>query len=200
MTARISHVAGPALVLPGDDVDTDRIIPARFLKAITFEGLEAHVFEDDRRAATAAGVTHPFDDPARQHARVLLVGSNFGCGSSREHAPQAIARRGIAAIVGESFAEIFFGNSLAIGLPCVTVSRDDAARLREAVAHDPSSAVEVDLESMAVRVGTLSVPAHLPPATRDAWLTGSWDATGLLLEDYAAVEKTAAALPYIAGF
>lgn len=200
MSARITHVSGPAIVLPGDDVDTDRIIPARFLKAITFEGLEAHVFEDDRKAAKAAGVMHPFDDPARRDARVLLVGSNFGCGSSREHAPQAIARRGIGAIVGESFAEIFFGNSLAIGLPCVAVSREDAAKLRDAAARDAAATVDVDIENATVRVGGLSVPAQLPPATRDAWLTGSWDATGLLLEDYAAVEKTARALPYVSGF
>jgi 3-isopropylmalate/(R)-2-methylmalate dehydratase small subunit len=199
VTTRFARISGSALVLPGQDVDTDRIIPARFLKAMTFDGLEAHVFEDDRNAATAAGAMHPFDDPARRHARVLIVGSNFGCGSSREHAPQAIARRGIAAIVGESFAEIFFGNSLAIGLPCVAVSRDDVARLRQAVA-DPSAVVDVDIENAVVRVGSLSVPAQVPPATRDAWLTGSWDATGLLLEDYGAVEKTAAALPYVAGF
>jgi 3-isopropylmalate/(R)-2-methylmalate dehydratase small subunit len=199
MTTRIAHISGPALVLPGDDVDTDRIIPARFLKAITFEGLEAHVFEDDRIAATAAGTTHPFDDPARHEARVLIVGSNFGCGSSREHAPQAIARRGIAAVVGESFGEIFFGNALAIGLPCVAVSLDDAKRLRQAVV-DPLAIVDVDVDRNEVRAGALTVPALLPASTRDAWLTGSWDATGLLLEDYDQVVRTARALPYVSGF
>ena len=196
MTSRVERVEGTALAMPGDDIDTDRIIPARYLKAITFEGLEAHVFADDRAQVAAAGGRHPFDDPAGRDASVLLVNANFGCGSSREHAPQAIARRGIRAIVGESFAEIFAGNSLMIGLPCLTVSREDMRRLMDAVAASPGVVFEVDLRQNRVTAGPVSVTASMPPAARDALLSGTWDATAALLDDYEAVEKVANALPY----
>src|SRR5688572_30453231 len=129
----IVRVSGTALVLPGDDIDTDRIMPARFLKAITFEGLEAHLFADDRQEAALRGQTHAFEDASRRQARVLVTGRNFGCGSSREHAPQALRRWGIHAVIGPSFAEIFFGNAVMIGLPCLTLSDADLAWLREEV-------------------------------------------------------------------
>ena len=196
MTARVERVEGVVLAMPGDDIDTDRIIPARFLKAITFEGLEAHVFADDRAQVAAAGGRHPFDDPGVRDASVLFVNANFGCGSSREHAPQAIRRRGIRAIVGESFAEIFAGNSLMIGLPCLTVSCDDMRRLMDAVRSSPGLTCEVDLRNNRVAAGSVSVTASMPPAARDALLSGTWDATGALLEDYEAVEKVAKKLPY----
>ena len=196
MTSRIERVEGRGLVMPGDDIDTDRIIPARFLKAITFDGLEAHVFEDDRAQVAAAGGTHPFDDPASREARILFVNANFGCGSSREHAPQAIFRRGIRAVVGESFAEIFAGNSLMIGLPCLTVARDDMRRLMDIVQASPDVRCEVDLHANRVAAGSVSVAAAMPPAARDAFISGTWDATAALLEDYGAVEKVAKSLPY----
>ena len=196
----IVQVTGPAVVVPGDDVDTDRIIPARFLKAVTFEGLERHAFEDDRRQAAERGLTHPFDDPARQRARVLVVGGNFGCGSSREHAPQAIFRRGIRAIVGESFAEIFMGNALMIGLPCVTASRQDLEPLRARVDADASLELTVDLASRRVAAGGLTLAVRVPDAARDALMSGAWDATGLLLARYDEVERTARQLPYLSGF
>ncbi|MGZ5429507.1 MAG: 3-isopropylmalate dehydratase small subunit, partial [Thermoanaerobaculia bacterium] len=139
----IRRVSGTALPLGGDDIDTDRIIPARFLVSITFEGLGAHAFEDDRKAAKAAGKAHPFDDPRFSGARILLVNRNFGCGSSREHAPQALARAGIKALVGESFSEIFFGNAVAIGLPCVTAPHEAVARLQSLVEGAPKSALSV---------------------------------------------------------
>ena len=132
---------GAALPMRGDDIDTDRIIPARFLAAVTFDGLEQHVFEDERAGSSASSArhgTHPFDDPRYQGASVLLVNSNFGCGSSREHAPQALQRWGIRAVVGESFAEIFFGNSAMIGLPCVTAAADDVRTLMERVERNPT--------------------------------------------------------------
>jgi 3-isopropylmalate/(R)-2-methylmalate dehydratase small subunit len=196
MSSRIERVEGPALAMPGDDIDTDRIIPARYLKAITFDGLDAHVFADDRAQAAAAGGQHPFDDPAGREARVLLVNANFGCGSSREHAPQAIARRGIRAIVGESFAEIFAGNALMIGLPCLTVSRDDMRRLMAAVQSAPGLTCEVDLRAGRVTAGPVTAAASMPPAAREALLSGTWDATAALLEDYEAVEAVAKRLPY----
>jgi len=195
----ITRVTGPAISLPGNDIDTDRIMPARFLKAVTFEGLEAHVFEDDRREASGRGQVHPFDDGARRGARVFLTGVNFGCGSSREHAPQALSRWGIRAVVGVSFAEIFAGNSLMIGLPCVQVSPEDLARLR-AVAVDPSAEFTVDLAGKRVSAGGTSVPLTMPDGSREALMSGAWDATGMLLDDYDEVKATAARLPYIAGF
>ena len=195
----VTRVAGPAIVVPGNDMDTDRIMPARFLKSITFAGLEAHVFEDDRVQAAASGAMHPFDDPSRRQARILIAGVNFGCGSSREHAPQALYRWGIRAIVAESFAEIFFGNSLMIGLPCVTASPADLEALRAAAA-DSTAEIIVDINARRVEAGSIHAQAHLPDATRDALLSGAWDATSLLLDNYGQVETRAAAIPYIAGF
>jgi 3-isopropylmalate/(R)-2-methylmalate dehydratase small subunit len=196
----VVRVTGPAIVLTGDDIDTDRIMPARFLKAITFAGLEAHLFEDDRREASGRGVVHPFDDPARRQARVLVVGRNFGCGSSREHAPQGLFRRGIRAVVGASFGEIFAGNALMIGLPCVTVPESDLATLRDAVAADSSMAVTVDLEARTVSAAGRSMTASMPESSRQALVSGAWDGTGLLLEDYDAVRRIAATLPYLSGY
>ena len=194
-TSRISSVTGSALVLRGDDIDTDRIIPARFLKAITFDGLDAHVFEDDRREAASRGTPHPFDDPERRDARVLVVNANFGCGSSREHAPQALRRRGLRAIVGESFGEIFLGNSTAIGLACATASPADLAAIM-ALAADPALAVTLDIDHEQVTAGDRTFAVSIPATIRHALTTGEWDATGLLLDSYADVEKVERALPY----
>jgi 3-isopropylmalate/(R)-2-methylmalate dehydratase small subunit len=194
-TTRIASVAGRALPIRGDDVDTDRIIPARFLKAITFEGLERHLFEDER-----GGATHPIADPRYAGALVMIVGRNFGCGSSREHAPQAIFRHGIRALVGESFSEIFFGNAVALGLPCVRVGRDQALALMAAVERDPSLEVRIDLEALTVRGGALACPASMPEAARQALRSGAWDATGLLRERPEEVEGVAARLPYVRAF
>jgi 3-isopropylmalate/(R)-2-methylmalate dehydratase small subunit len=200
MPSRIDRVAGRAIVLRGDDLDTDRIMPARFLKAVTFEGLEAHVFEDDRRALSGPGVRHPFDDPARSGARVLLTGRNFGCGSSREHAPQALSRWGLGAVVAESFAEIFASNALMIGLACVTADASDLEKLRRLSEADPALELVVDLDSGRIGAGDVIVSIRVPEATRIALLSGAWDTTGLLLERYDEVERTAAALPYLRGF
>lgn len=191
----IARVIGRALPLRGDDVDTDRIIPARFLKAITFEGLEEHLFEDER----AAGA-HPIADPRYAGAQVMIVGRNFGCGSSREHAPQAIARHGIRALVGESFSEIFFGNSLALGLPCVRVTREQAHAMMAAVEQDPSLEVRVDLDAQTVVCGALRCPGEMPEAARQALRTGAWDATGLLRERPEEIEAVAGRLPYVRTF
>ena len=192
--SRITSVAGRGLPLRGHDIDTDRIIPARYLKAVSFEGLERHVFADDR-----AATPHPFDAPAYQGASVLLVNRNFGCGSSREHAPQALQRWGIRAIVGESYSEIFFGNAVQLGLPCVTVAAGDIERLMEAVERHPGQEIRVDLESLTVTAGEIRAPAVMPPAARDALTSGLWDGTGLLLADFDAVRALANTLPYVTG-
>jgi len=191
----ILGVTGRALPMRGDSIDTDRIIPARFLKAVTFEGLETHLFEDD---LSAPG--HPFANPAYAGATVLLVNANFGCGSSREHAPQAIYRWGIRAIVGQSFSEIFFGNAVALGLPCVTAAPETVAVLMDAVENDPAIALDVDLAQLAVTVGALRFPVSLPPAVQESFVTGQWDATGLLLDRYDEVEAVGRRLPYVRGF
>jgi len=194
--SKVTRIAGRAVALRGDDIDTDRIMPARFLKAVTFTGLEANLFEDDRRALAEQGGLHPFDDPVRQDSAVLLVHANFGCGSSREHAPQAIRRRGIQAIIGESFAEIFAGNALMIGLACVATDRANLDALFAAADADHDLEFVVDLEAKTVRAGSLTVPISMPAPARAALLSGEWDATGLLLDRYDEVERVAARLPY----
>jgi 3-isopropylmalate/(R)-2-methylmalate dehydratase small subunit len=197
MPPRIERVAGRACVLRGNDIDTDRIIPARYLRCITFDGIGEHAFADDR--AQAKG-NHPLDDPRFAGAAILVVGRNFGCGSSREHAPQSLLRFGFRAFVGASFAEIFAGNCTALGLPCVTLAEADLASLMDAVELDPAQEVIVDLakRSVSSRAGTHA--AALPEGARQQLLEGTWDATAVLLEAGDAIERAAARLPYLAGF
>jgi 3-isopropylmalate/(R)-2-methylmalate dehydratase small subunit len=190
---RVREIRGTGLPLRGDDIDTDRIIPARFLKSITFEGLQDHLFEDD--AVQAAN--HPVSNPAYASARVMLVQSNFGCGSSREHAPQAIYRRGIRVVVGQSFSEIFFGNSVALGMPCPTTSRDATEALIAIVEQNPAAEIVVDLNAMTITAGGRAFELAMPAAAREAFLDGSWDATGSLLENFDDVRAVAARLPYV---
>ncbi len=198
--SRILEVAGRALPLVGDDIDTDRIMPARHLRAITFDGLERHLFGDDRAHAAREGRVHPVDDPRFAGASIMVVNRNFGCGSSREHAPQGIVRSGIKAMVGESFSEIFFGNAVMLGLPAVTASPGEVQALQQLVERDPQVEVVVDLESMRASAGALSIPVHLPAAARDALVSGRWDGLSLLLQEYDAVRATAARLPYLNQF
>jgi 3-isopropylmalate/(R)-2-methylmalate dehydratase small subunit len=193
---RIERIEGRAVPVHGANIDTDRIIPARFLVAVSFEGLEAHVFADDRAAAGRTSTPHPFDVPAYQGASILLVNSNFGCGSSREHAPQALMRRGIRAIVGESFSEIFSGNSLAMGLPCFTASAADLERLMARAEEAPLDPMVVSVSNLTVTAGSLVVNLHMPAGIRDSFLTGLWDATGLLLDEFEQVRAVARRLPY----
>jgi len=198
--SKIQRIDGRAIVVRGDDIDTDRIIPARYLKTITFERLEEHVFEDDRKQLAERGVTHPIDQTKFTGASVMLVASNFGCGSSREHAPQAIARWGIKAIIGISFAEIFAGNSLMIGLVTATVTPEHSEQLMAIAEADPTVAFHVDIEARTVTAGTATVPIVQPESARSALLSGDWDATSLLVDHYEQVETTAASLPYVSGW
>ncbi len=196
---RIVSINGRGIPMRGNDIDTDRIMPARFLRAITFDGLEAHLFEDDRKLGGPGHNRHPFDVPAYQGASILIVNANFGCGSSREHAPQAIRRWGIQAVVGESFAEIFFGNSVAIGLPCVTATADDIRALMTLVEQEPQTAIAIDLAAGTCHAGAMRCRVALPANVRDAFASGAWDTTGLLLERYDEVDATSRRIPYIAG-
>ncbi len=198
---KITGVSGRGLPLRGNDIDTDRIMPARFLRAITFEGLEKHVFEDDRKGSGAHPYNrHPFDVSSFQGASVLVVNANFGCGSSREHAPQGLQRWGINALVGESFAEIFFGNSVMIGLPCVTASPEDVRELQDLIERNPQTEVRIDLVAGTSVAGDLRVNVSIPPNVRDALATGTWDTTGLLLDRYEEVDAASQRLPYVSGF
>ena len=197
VVSRKERVEGRAVGVRGNDIDTDRIIPARYLKTITFDGLDEHLFEDDRLELSRRGEQHPIDNPAHAGARLLFVQGNFGCGSSREHAPQAIARRGIGAVVGESFAEIFFGNSLMIGLPCATAAREDLETLIALSESKPDQNFVLDIKAGTITAGDVVVPVHFPDAVSSALLSGEWDATAMLLKDYEQVERTAARLPYM---
>jgi 3-isopropylmalate/(R)-2-methylmalate dehydratase small subunit len=192
--SQVQQIAGRGIPVKGNDIDTDRIIPARFLRCVTFDGLGEQVFADDRQQTNGK---HPFDQEGYQGAKVLVVNANFGCGSSREHAPQAIARWGIEAIIGESFAEIFFGNCVAIGVPCVTVSPEDAIQLQAAIAADPSLVVSVSLESMQATCGDLAVTIAIPEGARQSFIEGLWDSCGQLVDQAASVRETAAKLPYL---
>jgi len=193
---QISKITGRALPMRGNDIDTDRIIPARYLTAVTFDGLERHVFEDDRKSAGGPYNRHPFDVGHFQGAAVLLVNSNFGCGSSREHAPQALQRWGIQVVIGESFAEIFFGNSGMIGMPCVTAAPEDVATLMDVAEREPATEFAVDLVAGTCRAGALTVTIALPPKMLEAFTSGAWDTTGMLLDRFDEVRDTAKRLPY----
>ncbi len=190
------RIAGRGIPMPGNDIDTDRIIPARYLKSVTFEGLEDHVFGDARKQDPE----HPFNQLAYQGASILVAGLNFGCGSSREHAPEALRRWGIRGIVAGSFAEIFFGNCTALGIPCVTAEPAELEWLQRAVARKPGREVTLDLERGEVCFGDRTIPVRVPEGTRQQLTTGTWSATGVLLGAGDAIERTAAALPYVAGY
>ncbi len=196
----IRTISGRAIPVRGNDIDTDRIIPARFLRCVTFDGLGEHAFADDRKQLTAQGKTHSFDDKRFAGASVLVVNSNFGCGSSREHAPQAIAKWGIKAIVGVSFSEIFFGNCVAMGMPALRVSVADSEAIQSAIEKDPSVQVTVDVDQLKVRAGALAWNAQMGEGHRKQFLTGQWDATGELIAGLQQVKATASKLPYVSSF
>jgi 3-isopropylmalate/(R)-2-methylmalate dehydratase small subunit len=191
--SQITRISGHAIPMVGNDIDTDRIIPARFLKCVTFDGLGEQVFADDRIQKQGK---HPFDQAQYQEASVLVVNANFGCGSSREHAPQAIARWGIQAIVGESFAEIFFGNCIALGLPCVTATPEVVTQLQSMVQADPSAVVSVELTNLQVHCGDWSAAVAMADGPRQMFLSGTWDACGQLLSAKETIRAIAATLPY----
>ncbi len=197
MSDRVERVEGRGCVLRGSDIDTDRVIPARFLRCVTFDGLGEHAFEDDIEQAKG---DHPLEADRFDGANILIVGRNFGCGSSREHAPQALMRRGFSAFVGESFAEIFFGNCTAMGLPCVTLAEADLHALMDSVEANPEQELAVDLASRSVRCRAGSFPAGIPDGIRDQLREGSWSATAVLLEAGDAIEQRASSLPYIRRF
>ncbi len=190
---KILKVSGTCISLVGDDIDTDRIIPARFLKCVDFESLGNAVFEDDRKDLKGK---HPFDSNANQNAAILLVNSNFGCGSSREHAPQALMRWGIKAIIGESFAEIFYSNCVAIGIPCFTVAKQDIKPL-QVRAEKGNLFFEIDIKDSIAMEGTIRHNLGLKESSKNMFLSGEWDATSALLDNIKLIESKMDNLPYI---
>jgi 3-isopropylmalate/(R)-2-methylmalate dehydratase small subunit len=195
--AEIKQVVGRGVYIPGDDIDTDQIVPARFLVSVTFDGLGQALFYDARFDRDNKPKNHPLNDARFQGASIALCNANFGCGSSREHAPQAFHKAGFRAIIAESFAEIFFGNSTTLGIPCVSLSRAQIAELAAAVERDPSTEITVDVEKLEVRAIGKTYKAELKPSARDALVRGEWDPIAQLLEDKAAVAAKAKQLPYL---
>jgi 3-isopropylmalate/(R)-2-methylmalate dehydratase small subunit len=195
--SRILSVSGRGIPLRGNDIDTDRIMPARFLKVVSFDGLEKHLFEDDRRTNREQ---HPFSDMRYNDASILVVNANFGCGSSREHAPQGIVRAGITAIIGESFSEIFLGNSAVLGLPCFTADHDSIDRLQSLIEKTPDVTIDASVKTGEITAGSLKFTASLPTALRDAFVQGKWDPTMMLLDKFEEVRSVGGRLPYVSGF
>ncbi len=195
--AKIPHVRGKGVYVPGDDIDTDRIIPARYLKCVTFDGLGAYAFYDVRFDSDGRPMGHPFDDPRHRGASILVSGRNFGCGSSREHAPQSLYYGGIRAILAEGFAEIFFGNSTTLGIPCVTVTAADREALARLIDRQPEQPIEIDLTTPepTIRFGPHAFGGRLPESTRRSLIEGQWDALGQLLDGRDAVSALARRLP-----
>ena len=190
---KITSVSGVPAFVAGDDIDTDRIIPARFLKSITFDGLGEFAFYDERKNADGSDKPHPLN--ALPNAKILVTGMNFGCGSSREHAPQALWRRGIRAIVAGSFAEIFFGNATTLGIACVSATRENLAKLEAQIAAHPGEEISVNVENLQVRFGNESVPVTIPETVRKALLDGRGDPIADLLENAEKIDALAASLP-----
>jgi 3-isopropylmalate/(R)-2-methylmalate dehydratase small subunit len=193
-----NKITGAAIPVHGNDIDTDRIIPARYLKCVVFDGLGEHAFEDDRGQLKEKGEVHALDKPEFQNATIMFVNKNFGCGSSREHAPQAIMRwnKGVKAIVGESFAEIFFGNCVALGIPCAVVDEAGIAKLMAAAEANPAAEFTVDVEGKVVRAPGVEVPFSIPDGVRQQFIEGKWDSTAELLAAKDQIAATAGRLPY----
>ena len=195
----VTQVSGRAVFIPGADIDTDRIIPARFMKCVTFDGLGEFAFYDVRfDSETGEKTDHPLNDPRFEGASILLAGVNFGCGSSREHAPQSLKKFGFNGVISESFAEIFFGNSTTLAMPCVIASAADIAALRDAVENDPATTVTIDVDALRVRSsGGLDFAVTMPDSARDALVSGRWDPIQELLDSESAIEAKARELHYV---
>lgn len=193
---KVTTVSGTCVPLFLDDIDTDRIIPARYLRCVTFDGLGEHAFEDDRKQDQ----NHPFDDARFQGSSLIVAGRNFGCGSSREHAPQSLIRWGINALIAESFAEIFFGNCTSLGVPAVCAARSNCEKLANAIKANPKIEVSVDLEAQQVRFGSESFAVTIPESARSALVSGQWDFLGQLLDGQDQIQQTARKLPYLNQF
>ncbi len=194
---KITEVRGTAVPVMGDDIDTDRIIPARFMKCVTFDGLGEYAFFDVRRNEDGSDKPHVLNEERFAKATILVSGANFGCGSSREHAPQSLYRYGFRGILAESFAEIFFGNSITLGMPCVALARPELDEIARTVSDEPTTPVRIDVVARTVSVGERTYGAGLPDSARDGLLEGRWDPIAELLENSAGVDSVAERLSYV---
>ena len=197
--APVTQVSGTGVFIPGADIDTDRIIPARFMKCVTFDGLGEYAFYDVRfNSETGDKTNHPLNDERFKDASVLIAGVNFGCGSSREHAPQSLRKYGFNAVIAESFAEIFYGNSTTLAMPCVMASAADIIALKEETQANPQSVITIDVENLKVTTsGGLEISVKMPESARDALVSGRWDPIQELIDNDAAINERAKALHYV---
>lgn len=197
---QIDRIKGTGLPIAGNDIDTDRIIPARYLKEITFTKMGSYTFYDERFDGQGNQKPHPINNKKYKNAKIMIVNKNFGCGSSREHAAQAIVRMGIRAIIGESFSPIFFSNCIALGMPAVVLAEAEIQKLMKEVENDPELDIEISLKEKRVGYGRRKIQFDMPEPARKALLNGLWDSTNMLLANKDKIVKTAQNLPYIKGF
>lgn len=194
--AKITEVTGRGIHVPGDDIDTDRIIPARFMKCVTFDGLGEYLFHDVRFDEDGNPKIHSLNDPVYENASIIISGSNFGCGSSREHAPQSIYRAGFRAVIAGNFAEIFFGNSINLGMPCLSMNEPDRKKLTDLVTGNPEAELKLDLIEGKLRSENLVLPFTLNEGARDSLIRGMWDPLEELIEANSEIERVSKTLNY----
>jgi len=196
----VSTINGPGIPLRGSDIDTDRIIPARFLKCVTFDGIGEHAFKDDIKGLAQKGETHPFADERFSAAAILVANKNFGCGSSREHAPQSLKRWGIQAIIAESYSEIFYGNCVSLAMPCFTADHDTCARIQSIIEDNPAAELGISVSEATISIGGELIQLEIQPGAQGQFLDGSWDARAGLLENLDGVKEVAAKIPYVSNY
>ena len=196
----VTTITGPGIPLRGNDIDTDRVIPARFLKCVTFDGIGEHAFADAIKGLAAKGETHPFADTRFANAAILVTNQNFGCGSSREHAPQSLKRWGIRAIIAESYSDIFYGNCVSLAVPCFTADHETCAKLQDVIESNPDGELTLDIAAATATGPCATVALQIQPGARGQFLDGSWDGRAGLLENLEAAKEVAAKLPYVSNY
>ena len=196
----VSTLTGPGIPLRGSDIDTDRIIPARFLKCVTFDGIGEHAFKDDIKGLAQKGETHPFADERFAGAAILVANKNFGCGSSREHAPQSLKRWGIKAIVAESYSEIFYGNCVSLAMPCFTADHDTCTKLQDIIENNPTAEIGIDVAEAMIPIGEEVIQLEIQSGAQGQFLDGSWNARAGLLENLDGAKEVAVSLPYVSNY
>ena len=196
----VSTINGTGILLRGNDIDTDRIIPARFLKCVTFDGIGEHAFKDDIKGLAQKGETHPFADERFANATILVTNKNFGCGSSREHAPQSLKRWGVQAIIAASYSEIFYGNCVSLAMPCFTTDHDTCTRIQNTIEGDPVAELGINVAEATISIGEELIQLEIQPGSQGQFLDGSWDARAGLLENLDRVKEVAAKLPYVSNY